>query len=44
MKKLFGSNFFALLIISFLLFPLHLAAQERTLEELKQEILNRFPR
>jgi hypothetical protein len=41
MKKLISPRFLVLLAIAFLFLPLHLAAQERTLEELKEEILRR---
>jgi esterase/lipase len=44
MKKLISPRFLVLLAIAFLFLPLHLAAQERTLEELKEEILRRAQR
>jgi esterase FrsA len=41
MKKLFSTGIIILMATTWLLLPLHLVAQERTLEELKQEILQR---
>lgn len=42
MKTWCRLSFVVIVTIAFLIFPAHLIAQERTLDELKQEILDRF--